>query len=508
MRQRHKMKHTIITMIITLLFLVILQGENYADIEDAGEYLKKSVVEKKLSNGVTLIMLNRGYSPTLAFEIAFKVGSSDESYKTTGAAHLLEHMLFKGTDKVGTKDFKKEKVILQKIEAVGETLDKLKILNPKNMMIPGLEKKLKQLQKEHSQYVISSPYDKIYTTNGGVGFNASTSKDKTGYYIELPSSKIKLWAELESERLRNPILREYYLERNNVIQERLMRYDSRGFGSLFERFIAHAFMAHPYRHPIIGWRSNIPFLSIKDVREFYRRYYIPSRMTITIVGKQDTEKTYQLIEKYFGKIESRPDPIATAIQEPLQGGEIRFSYNFESNPNLVIGWHKPTFPSRDDYILDVISEVLAGGKSSRLYKSLVLNKEMASSVSSWNGAPGGRYNNLFIIFTAPKESHDPEAIEKIIYEEIEKMIEDISEKDIQKVLNKMESQQVFGLDTNKGIASMLSYYQVIFDDWKYSANYMKVLKTITTEDVKNTAKKYFRKKNRIVGILYDSRKKK
>ncbi len=494
--------------IILFVSLICTSSGYSANIEDAGEYLKKNVIRKRLKNGITLLMLNRGFSPTLAFETAFRVGSADESYRTAGAAHLLEHMLFKGTDRLGTKDYLKEKVLLKEIEAVGETLDRLKTEDPDNSLIPQLEKKLKKLQARERKYIITSPYDKIYTAEGGVGFNASTSRDKTGYYIRLPSSKLELWAKLESERLRNPVLREYYLERSNVLEERLMRYGSSGEGRIFERFLAYSFIAHPYRHPIIGWKSNIPLLSIKDVREFYYRYYIPSRMTITIVGKQDTDHTYGIIRKYFEDIESRPDPGEIPVKEPPMNGEIRFKYYYESNPYLIIGWHKPTFPSKDDYIFDIVSEVLAGGKSSRLYRSLVIEKKMVASVSSWNGSPGARYNNLFIIYAVPKRSYNPEKIEKEIYRELKKLSLNISDHEIKKAVNKLESEIVFGLDSNRGLARLLSYYQTIFGNWEYAADYIKVLKSIGRDDIKKAIGKYLNDRNRIVGILYDSRKKK
>ena len=491
---------------LLLILMLIMAIPDYAGDFDTGEYLKKNIVEKKLKNGVTLIMLNRGYAPVLAFEIAFKVGSADESYRTIGAAHLLEHMLFKGTDRIGTNNYRKERKILNKINALGETIDRLKLSKPKNTRLPALEKELKRLQKAHSKYVESSPYDKIYTSNGGVGFNASTSRDKTGYYVELPSSKLELWAKIESERLRNPVLREYYLERKNVIQERLMRTDSKGTGSLFEKFMAAAFISHPYRHPIIGWRSNIPYLSLRDVRNFYNKYYIPGRMTITIVGKQNTEETFKIINKYFNSIESRPDPTEISIREPSQSGEKRLEMNFKSSPYLIIGWKKPTFPSRDDYICDVISEILSGGKSSRLYKSLVLEKKLVSSVDTWNGGPGARYDNLFMIFATPKRPIKTEHVEKAIYREIDKFFEEVNEQEIQKVINRMESNIVFGLSKNKGIARLLSYYQTIFGDWRYSVNYLKRIKSITIQDIKKMKEKYFSKDNRTVGILIDSRK--
>jgi predicted Zn-dependent peptidase len=463
------------------------------------------VVEKKLSNGITLLMLDRGYAPAMAFVISFRVGSVDESYRTIGAAHLLEHMLFKGTENIGTRDYRKERVILRRIEALGETIDRLRLASPGKARISELEKEMKGLQKELRKYVLSSPYDRIYTENGGVGFNAGTSKDKTGYFVELPSSRLELWARIESERLLKPVLREYYLERNNVVQERLMRYDSVGSGSLYERFLATAFIAHPYRHPIIGWRSNIPYLSIRDIRKFYYRYYIPSRMTITIIGKQDTDKTYEVINKYFSRIRSRPDPAEIAVKEPPQQGERRFSMRFEANPYIIIGWHKPTFPSEDDFTCDIVSEMLTKGKSSRLYRSLVLEKKIASSVESWNGGPGSRYNNLFMLFVTPRQGAAAEQVEAEIYREMDRFFTDVTEEELQKVINQIESDLVFGLSRNKGIAHMLSYYQTVFGDWRYVSRYLKNIRKVSIGDIKNMKRKYFKPENRTVGILVDSR---
>ena len=267
--------------------------------------VEENVRTKTLHNGATVIAYNRGYSPTLALTISFKVGSVDESYRTAGAAHMLEHMLFKGTDKIGTKDYAREKKILDQIEKIGDGIDRLKMSNPADRRISPLEKQLKKLQDEAAKYIVSSPYDSIYTSIGAVGFNASTSRDRTSYYIELPASRLETWAELESERLRNPVMREFYQERRTVVEERLMRYDSKGVESLVERFIATAFMAHPYRHPVIGWASNVGFLSLRDVRAFYNEHYIPSLMTITVVGKQNPDNTIAVVEKYFGTLPAR-----------------------------------------------------------------------------------------------------------------------------------------------------------------------------------------------------------
>jgi len=470
-------------------------------VTDVSAYLKEEVVTFSLSNGISCLLLKRELAPTLSLITSFRVGSADESYDTMGAAHLLEHMLFKGTDKIGTKDYAKEKKILQKIEAVGETIDRLSLENPDNIMLPKLKEQLKELQKQHKKYIVHSPYDSIYTRAGGVGFNASTSRDKTAYYIELPSPELELWARLESERIRHPVLREFYLERNTVYEERLMRYESSPVARLFEDFTALSFLAHPYRHPTIGWKSNIPYLSIRKIRKFYYDNYTPENMNITIVGDMDVNETRKLLEKHFGSLPRGHSQQAIAIKEPRQNLERRFVLKDQASPYLVMGWHKPTAPSREDYVFDVVASLLSTGKSSRLYSSLVMDRQLASAVNAWNGYPGSRYDNLFVIAAAPVSSVEPRQLEKAIYDEIDRLLKECSDEDIQRVINSTESSIVFDMDTNMGIARTLNYYQTVFQDWRYFANYLEQVRSITCDDVRKVMKEYLVPGNRIVGIL-------
>lgn len=501
------MTHSLRRAVRTILLLTLLYPASHsaANITDGGRYLSDNVKTETLRNGIKVLMLDRGYAPTLALIISFKVGSTDESYETMGMAHLLEHMLFKGTDRIGTTNYREEKKILDRIAAVGDTIDRLTLQNPKNSMIPELKKELQKLQIQHRKYTVSSTYDKIYTANGGVGFNASTSRDNTAYYIELPASKLELWADLESERLRNPVMRGFFLERNTVFEERLMRYDSNGVSGLYEKFLSTAFIAHPYRHPTIGWASNIPYLSIYDVESFYHTHYIPARMTITVIGKQDTGKTIKTLEKYFGKMEPRPNPSETPIREPKQTGERRVIYKFEANPYLLIGWHKPTVPSRYDYIFDIIANLLSDGKTSRLYKTLVLEKKIAASVSVWNGFPGARYDNLFVVAAAPRAPHTTAELEQEVYRELARLKSDLTQQELQKVINRIESSMVFDLDSNMGICRLLSYYQTIFNDWRYVVNYTNTMKSITIPEIHEAIDAYLTRDNRTVGTLEDSR---
>lgn len=488
-----------------LVLVIFTAGANYpAGINTAGNYLKNNVVEKKLSNGITVLLMNRGYSPTVALEISFRAGSVDESYDTSGAAHILEHMLFKGTEDFGTKDYSSEKKILNRIEAVGETIDRLRLEDPGNSRIPQLEAELKSLEEQQAQFSDNRTYDRIYSINGGVGFNAATSKDMTSYVVQLPSDKLELWAGIESERLEKPVLREYYKERDNVYEERLT-YESNPSRVIYESLYATAFSAHPYRHPVIGWRSNIRYMSVHDVRRFYRDYYIPSRMTITVVGKIDIEQTIRIIDKYFGKIKSRPEPGEIKIIEPQQQGERRSVLRMASRPMILIAWKKPVVPSPDDYTFDIIASALGSGDSSRLYKSLVIDRKVANNIYAWNGAPGARYDNLFGIFASPADGVTPEQLEQAIYDEIKKFRESVTPSEVERVINMSESEFIFMLDDNESIAGQLGYCQSVFRDWRYLVSYVDMIKSIRIEMIHDAMDKYMKDDNRTVVILKDSR---
>ena len=486
-------------------FVIFTAGVNYsAGINTAGNYLKSNVVERKLANGITVLMMNRGYSPTVALEIAFRAGSVDESYDTSGAAHILEHMLFKGTEDFGTKDYASERKILNRIEAVGETIDRLRLEDPGNPGIPRLEAELKSLEEQQSRYSDNNTYDRVYSISGGVGFNAGTSKDMTSYVVQLPSDKLQLWAEIESERLKKPVLREYYKERDNVYEERLT-YESNPNRVIYESLYATAFTAHPYRHPVIGWRSNVRYMSVHDVRRFYRDYYIPSRMTITVVGKIDIEKTFRIIDKYFGSMKPKPEPGGIKIVEPQQQGERRSVVRMASRPMILIAWKKPAVPSIEDFTFDIIASALGSGDSSRLYKSLVIDRKVANNIYAWNGAPGARYDNLFGIFASPAEGVTPEQLEQEIYAGIKKFREGVTASEIERVINMSESEFIFMLDDNEGIAGQLGYCQTVFGDWRYLVSYIDMVKSVNMDMIRSAMDNYMKDDNRTVVILKDSR---
>ncbi len=458
------------------------------------------VQQLALPNGITCLLVNRGYTPTLALIISFKVGSVDENYQTAGAAHLLEHMMFKGTKTIGTTNFEEENKLLQQIEALGETIDRISLTNPDNVQLPQLKQRLQTLQKKANAYVVNSAYDAIYTQAGGINFNASTSRDMTQYYIELPNDALELWAKLESERIKEPVFRQFYTERNTVYEERLMRYESNPQSKLFEDFLGVAFLAHPYRHPTIGYTSNIPFLSLSLVRKFYFDHYVPKNMTITVVGKQDTSQTLKILKQYFGTIPQAPSQDFVAIKEDTKNTRRLVTYA-DATPYLLIGWHKPAMPHFDDYVFDILSEILSGGKSSRLYKKLVIDKKVVSDIAAYNGYPGSRYDNLFIVEATPKESIACEEVEAMVYQELNLLQSTCSQEEINAAIRRLESTLLFDMDTNSGIARMISYYQTITGDWRYLMTYSDILHRVTVSDIQRVIDSYCKKEWATVAVL-------
>lgn len=467
--------------------------------------LENRVVEHTLKNGMKLLMLERHQSPTVAAYIRFNVGAVDEITGNTGIAHMLEHMLFKGTKIVGTRDYKREKPILDRIDKIALKLEEEKRRQHKKKgneeTVKKLKKELKEAQKEHKKFILSEEFSKIYSENGGVGYNAYTSVDGTTYVINLPSNKLELWAAIESDRMKNPVLREFYAERDVITEERRRNVDTQPEGMLYEQFVASAFTAHPYGRPIIGWMSDIKNLSKRAVEKFLTTYYSPNNAIVAIVGDINPKKVIKLVKKYFGSISSRKLPLPLMTKEPVQKGERRTYVVWDAEPSLMIGYHKPTLPHPDDDIFDVIDSILSRGRTSRLYTAIVKEKQLAASVGTF-GAPGSRYPNLFCFSAAPRYPHTAEEVEEAIYKEIEKLkTEPVKERELQKVKNQIDADLIRSLKSNAGLAAKLTTFEALAGTWKYILQNRERIKKAAADDIMRVAKKYFTNENRTVAIL-------
>jgi predicted Zn-dependent peptidase len=486
--------------------------------EEVAEKLKSNIRKVQFANGLTLLMMKRTSSPTLALYTKFKVGSSDETPEIAGTAHLLEHMLFKGTQNVCTSDWASEKKYYNLLKSTGSELDQLKLekrnlLNSSREVPTDLEKRigilqrrLKSIEEQEQKYILRSEDTFIYEQHGQVGFNAYTTHDVTNYQIKLPSNRLEIWAKMESDRLKNPILREYYTERDVIMEERRMRIENRGFGILREKFLSLAFDESPYGRPVIGYESNIPFLDIFETENFFKTYYTPDNMVIAIVGDLDFADTETMIRKYFGDLKpSKQKKSLIRVSEKFNKGEKRLSFEYPGGSILMMGFHKPAYPNPDDVVFSLIDSILTEGAESRLYKSVVIQEKVSTGISAWSSDPGERFSNLFTIFTQMNSDTDPAKLESIIWKELEKLKQgDVTDEEIQFAKNKLTAGFLREVDNNASLADGLTYYELIAGNWEHMFKSYDKLNSIQKEDIQRVAKKYFVKENTIVGFL-DSR---
>ncbi|MCP2519700.1 insulinase family protein [Candidatus Aminicenantes bacterium AC-335-B20] len=471
-----------------------------------GQEFSKRVKSFTLSNGMRFFVLERHQVPTFAGMIMVKVGSVDEKKGETGIAHFFEHMAFKGTPVIGSKDWEKEKIILKEMDKIGNELaaEYAKGEEADSKKIEILRKKLAELQNKHRKYVVKDEIDKIYSENGGEFLNASTGNDTTQYFVMLPSNRLELWFLIESERFKYPALREFYSERDVVCEERRMYEDNNPDGFLQEEFYHVAFILHPYRHPVVGYLEDLLTLTKKKALNFYKTYYIPNNMVAAIVGDVNFEEVKKLAEEYFGDIPAGPEPPRPHFIEPHQKGERRVIVKFDAEPRLLIGYHIPSWFKRDNIVLELISYILSRGDSSRLRRDLVIDRKMALTVYTSINDPGVRYPSLFTIYCQPRHPHTPEELEKAVYEHLEKLKkEPVSKEEIEKAINQAEASlyRSFGFAENVFLAMRILRNVLLFNDLDADFKRVSEMKKITPQDIMNVARKYFTESNRTVGVL-------
>lgn len=498
-------------LLVFCLSLTLVLNLNLGFLFAATPNLAERVIEHRLANGLTVLMVERHQTPVVSINITFAVGGINEQVGQTGLAHLYEHMAFKGTRVVGTTNYEKEKPILDELALVGTELDQRQrdlaakgtgATAEEQAAVESLRKRFAELQNQASQYVVGNEMALLYQRHGGVGLNASTGKDMTRYVISLPSNRLPLWAAIEADRMANPVLREFYKERGVVMEERRLRNDDNPNGLLFETFTSAAFRAHGYGIPTIGWASDIMALTPAATEAFFKTHYGPDQATIALVGDINPKETIALIEQTFGKIPAAPPPPSLVTVEPEQRGERRVEVEFDAEPAIVIGYHKPGLRHPDDGVFDVIDAVLSDGLTSRLHQKLVREKRLAASVGSDANHPGVRAPNLFIVTATPLAPHTTMEVEAAVYEELERLKQEpISPTELEKVRNNLDADLVRGLRSNSGLASQLSLYQAVAGDWRYILKSRDNVAKVTSTDIQRVATQYFTKSNRTVAVL-------
>jgi len=408
-----------------------------------------NVTEKVLPNGLKVLLKDDHKSPVATFQVWYKVGSRNERLGTTGISHLLEHMMFKGTAKHGPKTF--------------------------------------------SQTVMR---------NGG-NDNAFTGKDYTAYFENFSADRIDISLDLESDRMQNLLIEQnaFQSEREVVKEERRMRTEDDPTSAMVEEMMATAFMAHPYQWPVIGWMADINNITREDLFTHYRAYYAPNNATIVVAGDFDAKALLPKIEKYFGRIPSQPAPPSVGAVEPKQQGERRVTVRRPAElPAVFAGYHAPDIKNPDTYALEVLQGILSSGKSSRLYRSLVYDQQIALYA-------GGDYDNiandpnLFYVYAGVMPGKTTDEVEKALYAEIEKLkTVPVADDELQKAKNQIESSFIMGQDSIFYQAMLIGQYESVAG-WRLLEKYVGNIRTVTKDDIMRVAKEYFSEDNRTVGIL-------
>lgn len=474
--------------------------------------LADRVIEHHLANGLTVLMVERHQSPIVSINMTFGVGGLDERTGMTGVAHLYEHMAFKGTRTIGSKDYDKERSLLEELDRLNDHIDRLqaelaespadKAASAKTQELERLRKQFADTQERATEWVVGNEMSLLYQRHGAVGLNASTGKDVTRYTVSLPANRLPLWAAIEADRMAHPVLREFYKERAVVMEERRLRTDDSPNGLLYEAFTAAAFQAHPYGFPTIGWASDIQALTPAATEAFFRTYYGPGNAVVAIVGDINPTETLALIERSFGALPAAPAPPRVVTVEPAQRGERRVTVEFEAEPIVMVGYHKPTIGHPDDSVFDVLDAVLSEGVTSRLYKRLVRERKLAASVGTDSSTPGVRGANLFVISATPLAPHTTAELEAAIDEELARLKrEPVAADELAKVLNNLDAGLVRSLRSNSGLAAQLAYFHIVAKDWRYVLASRDRIAAVTPADIQRVASQYFTPSNRTVGIL-------
>ncbi|HSG09555.1 MAG TPA: pitrilysin family protein [Longimicrobiales bacterium] len=487
---------------LAALALLVLAGSSKgagAQASTPGERLP--VREVTLENGLRLLVLPRPGAPTVSFVVQYDVGSVQEHLGITGIAHVLEHLLFKGTTSVGTRNVAAERDLFGLMDAAQDTLVRARARED-SADAARLERRIAALEDSARTYVVPNEFDRILTRAGAQGLNATTTSEATTYFVELPSNRTELWFVLEGDRMAHPVFREFYTERSVVMEERRMRVETSPGGLLYEAHLAAAFNEHPYGVPVVGYMSDLQNLGRPQVEEYYRRFYAPNNAVVAIVGDVDPEQVVRWARTFFGGLPRGDEPPRVLAREPAQRGERRVEVLWDAEPSVRIGWHVPSGTHPDAPALALLSSLLTGGRTSRLYRRLVQQDRLATGVFSSLG-PGDKYPQLFQLDASPRAPHTTVEVEEAIYEEIARLAEDGPHAaELTRVRNQIEAGQIRRLQSNLGLAFQLAQSSTLFGDWRATFRLSERLASVTPDDLRRVASAYLTAANRTVATLH------
>ena len=437
----------------------------------------------------------------------YDVGGADDPVGMSGLAHLLEHLLFKGSTSIGTTAWAAERFFLQRIDAVADSLTR-----PPPSETDRLRARLRALEDSARTFVAPNEFSEILARNGARGLNATTDADATTYVVELPANRIELWFALEADRMGDPVFREFYAERDVVMEERRLRVEDQPGGRLEEALLAAAFPDHPYGAPVVGTMEDLRSIDRADVVAHHARHYRPEDAVVAIVGDLSVERVRDLAERYLARVTDVPSArvvlyggsgAGDSSRRPasVPEGPRRVHVPFDAAPQIRIAWPTVDATHPDAPALTVLASILAGGATSRLYRRLVLDERVALSVSV-GGGPGQKHPGLLTAAATPRAPHGNDVLEDAILEEIARIAaEPPTSRELEAVRNSVEAGEVERLASSLGLALQLAASESLFGDWRRTFRSAEALRAVTREDVSRVARTYLQPESRIVATL-------
>ncbi|MFH0922219.1 MAG: pitrilysin family protein [Fibrobacterota bacterium] len=488
------LKHLFPLLLFTVLLRPAPAQSPQAQLVDAREH--------RLQNGLKVLIVEDKSAPQVVCRLYFKVGSTYENIGKTGLSHMLEHMMFKGTKKVGVIDFAKEQVFVRPVDSLFRLSDAA-LDRGDTVAFTTLKQQAVALTERQRVYMKNNELWGLYQKEGGTDLNAWTGDFMTAYIVTLPSNKLELFCWLESDRMANPVMREFYTERDVVMEERRLRYENSPYGRYWESLSGLVFEAHPYRIPTIGTMGDVRHLTMDDAFGHFKRYYTPNNALLVLAGDLREKEALALVTRYFGLIPRGPEVTGPLAFEPEQAGLKRITVKKDVGPRLDVLYKTPALGEKESYAFDIVEGVLSG-KSGRLYKRLVLEKKLATSVSASHQAQ--KWVSLLTVSADLVQGADPAAAERVVLDEIAKLRDSlVTDHELEKVKNNVTAAQVNGLRTNEMLSDRLAYFEIC-GSWKLINRYADEVKAATPVAVREAARKYLAEKSATVGWVVNEGK--
>ena len=460
---------------------------------------EQRITTKVLPNGLTLLICERKDAPVFSYNVFIDAGDVNDPSGDSGLAHMFEHLAFKGTSQIGTNDYPDEKVALAKVEAANDAYEAeyLKPVGRDPQKLEELHKAFLAAQAAAEKFVVPNQFTEVAERNGAHNLNASTGLDETQFFWSMPENRLELWAWMESSRLADTVPREFYKERDVVIEERRMRTDSNPIGRLVEQFLATAYVAHPYGRSSIGWPSEVSQINATEAMAFHKKYYVGSNVVVAIVGDVDAATAMPMLEKYFSKVPVGPKPEEMTTVEPKQFAEKSVVIREQTQPFYLEGYHRPSYHDPDDAVYDAISDIMSNGRVSRLYRSLVEQQQIAAEAEGFSPFPGNKYPTLFAFYAVPLPGHTPAQMRDAIHKEIDKLKSaDVTDAELQMYKTRARADLLRGLANNQGLANSLAEYQTRYGDWRELFLQLDKVDKVTKADIRRVANQVFVASNR------------